>query len=181
MIARNLAGPLLDLASRMPVVAVTGSRQSGKTTLCRQTFPALPYVSLEPLDIRDFASQDPRGFLSQHRDEAILDEIQRVPELFRYLQVEVDEKPAPGRFVPTGSQHFGLTEAIGQSLAGRIGLLNLLPPSLDELARFGELSADIWDAVWTGAYPRIYDRHLDPGSGWPTMRGPTSSGTCGKC
>ena len=163
VIQRNLAGPLLELASRMPVLAVTGPRQSGKTTLCRQAFPELDYVTLEALDQRDFAREDPRGFLRAHGDGAILDEVQRVPELLSYLQGEVDERPEPGRFVLTGSQHFGLTEAISQSLAGRVANLYLLPPSLDELGRFGAQPDDLWELVWSGSYPRIYDQGLDPG------------------
>lgn len=163
VIERNLAGPLVHLASQMPVVAVTGPRQSGKTTLCRHTFPDKPFVSLEPLDNRRFASDDPRGFLREYAEGAVLDEVQRVPELFSYLQAEVDERPRPGRFILTGSQHFGLTEAITQSLAGRIAILHLLPPSLDELARFGAPPTDLWQLIWAGAYPRIYDRGLDAG------------------
>lgn len=162
-ILRNLREPLETLAADMPVVAVTGPRQSGKTTLCRDTFPDKPYVTLEPLDVRDYAVQDPRGFLREYADGAIFDEVQRAPDLFSYLQEEVDERPEPGRFVLTGSQHFGLTETISQSLAGRVGVLYLLPPSFDELARFGELPDDLWTVLWTGAYPRIYDRGLDPG------------------
>lgn len=162
-IRRTLRGPLEELASKLPVVAVTGPRQSGKTTLCRQAFPDKPYVSLEPLDTRSFAAEDPRGFLEQHSEGAILDEVQRVPELFSYLQEEVDARPEPGRFILTGSQHFGLTEGVTQSLAGRIAILYLLPPSLDELARFGQLPDDLWTQVWTGSYPRIYDLGLDPG------------------
>ena len=160
-ISRNLEGPLLKLAGSMPVVAVTGPRQSGKTTLCRTAFPDLSYVSLEPVDVRDYARKDPRGFLEEHRAGAIFDEVQNVPDLLSYLQVEVDENPEPGRFILTGSQHFALTESLSQSLAGRIGILNLLPPSLDELARFGP-PRDLWTVLWTGAYPRIFDRGLDP-------------------
>ena len=163
VIRRTLQKPLTELAASLPVVAVTGPRQSGKTTLCRFAFPEKPYVSLEPLDTRAYAAEDPRGFLQEYAGGAIFDEVQRVPELFSYLQVEVDERPDPGRFILTGSQHFGLTEAITQSLAGRIAILYLLPPSLDELARFGERPSDLWTQVWTGAYPRIYDRGLDPG------------------
>lgn len=161
-VRRNLETPLRRAAAEQPAVAVTGPRQSGKTTLCRSAFPDKPYVSLEPLDHREFARSDPRGFLREHEQGAVLDEVQRVPELFSYLQEELDERPEPGRFILTGSQHFGLTEAITQSLAGRIAILYLLPPSLDELARFGELADDLWIRVWTGAYPRIYDRGLDP-------------------
>lgn len=163
MIHRNLQAPLLRLASQMPVVAVTGPRQSGKTTLCRAAFPDRPYVSLEPLDTRSYARSDPRGFLEEHREGAVLDEVQHVPELLSYLQVEVDERPDPGRFILTGSQHFGLTEAITQTLAGRIAILYLLPPSLDELRRFEEPPEDLWTLLWTGSYPRIYDRRLEAG------------------
>ncbi len=162
LIQRNLAAALLDLAGKMPVVAVTGPRQSGKTTLCRQTFPDKPYVTLEPLDRRLYASEDPRGFLREFADGAILDEIQRVPQLLSYLQEEIDERAEPGRFILTGSQHFGLSEAVSQSLAGRISILYLLPPSLDELERFGTPIEDLWKLIWTGGYPRIYDQGLDP-------------------
>jgi uncharacterized protein len=161
MIDRNLAPHLAALSQEMPIVAVTGPRQSGKTTLCRATFPEHPYVSLEPLDTRDHAIEDPRGFLSEYPDGAILDEVQRAPLLFSYLQHTVDEDPRPGRFVLTGSQHFGLTEAISQSLAGRVGHLNLLPPSLDEIARFPAPLPDLWKTVFTGAYPRIHDQGLN--------------------
>ena len=140
---------------------MTGPRQSGKTTLCRYAFPALPHISLEPLDVRDYARTDPRGFLTEHRDGVVLDEIQRAPALLSYLQAEVDEDPRPGRFVLTGSQLFGLSEAHGRSLAGRVGLLHLLPPSLDQLMRFDEQAADLWTVLWTGAYPRIHDQRLE--------------------
>ena len=162
MIPRVLEGRLLALAETMPAVAVTGPRQSGKTTLCRATFPDLQYVSLEPLDVREFATEDPRGFLREYGDGVILDEVQRAPSLFPYLQEEIDRDPTPGRFVLTGSQHFGLTEAITQSLAGRIALLHLLPLSLDELRRFPSAPEDLWTTVWAGGYPRIHDRRLDP-------------------
>lgn len=161
-VERTLAGPLVDAARKMPVVAVTGPRQSGKTTLCRHVFADKPFISFEPLDNRRYAMEDPRGFLREVSDGAVLDEVQRVPELFSYLQEEVDERPEPGRFILTGSQHFGLTEAITQSLAGRIAILHLLPLSFDELSRFDDRPTDLWDLVWTGGYPRIYDRDLDP-------------------
>jgi len=162
MITRNLGSQLTALAEQMPVVAVTGPRQSGKTTLCRAAFPDQPYVSLEPLDTRDFAVQDPRGFLSDYPDGVVLDEVQRAPELFSYLQEIVDRDPTPGRFILTGSQHFGLTEAISQSLAGRVGQLYLLPLSLDEVRRFPTHPDDLWETVFTGGYPRIHDQDLPP-------------------
>jgi hypothetical protein len=165
MIERNLARPLRELAGHYPVVTVTGPRQSGKTTLCRSVFPDKPFVSLEPLDVRGEARRDPRGFLEEHRSGAILDEVQHVPELLSYLQVEVDERPEPGRFILTGSQHFGLSQAISQSLAGRTGVLHLLPPSLDELRRFERPPADLLATLWTGAYPRIHDRGI-PADRW---------------
>jgi uncharacterized protein len=162
MIERVLSSRLRELARQMPAVAVTGPRQSGKTTLCRAVFADHQYVSLEPLDMRDYAAEDPRGFLEQYRDGAVFDEVQRVPSLFSYLQEELDRDPAPGRFILTGSQHFGLSEAITQSLAGRVALLHLLPPSLEELQRFPSPLPDLWTTLWAGAYPRIHDRQLDP-------------------
>lgn len=162
MVRRTLEPRLRKLAGLMPAVAVTGPRQSGKTTLCRMAFPHRQYVSLEPLDTRDYAQVDPRGFLQQYGRDVILDEVQRAPGLLSYLQAAIDEDPTPGRFILTGSQHFGLSEAVSQSLAGRVALLYLLPLSLDELRRFDDAPTDLWRTVWSGGYPRIYDRHLDP-------------------
>ena len=164
MIERNLIHPLRTLASLYPTVLVTGPRQSGKTTLCRFCFPSLRYVSLEPLDIRDHARRDPRGFLDEHREGAILDEVQHVPDLLSYLQVEVDERPEPrGRFILTGSQHFGLTDAVSQSLAGRVGVLNLMPCANDEVRRFSNCPKDLFETLWTGGYPAILDREIPAG------------------
>ena len=165
MIERTLSTKLRELAGYYPIVTVTGPRQSGKTTLCRACFPDRPYVSLERHDTRDAARTDPRGFLETVADGAVLDEVQHVPELLSYLQAEVDERPEPGRFVLTGSQHFGLTEQVAQSLAGRTGVLFLLPPSLDELRRFPEPPASLWETLWAGAYPRIHDRRI-PADRW---------------
>lgn len=161
-VPRVLQSRLTEAAAEMPVVAVTGPRQSGKTTLCRMAFPAHEYVTLEPLDVREFALDDPRGFLAQHPGPAILDEVQRAPELFSYLQEEVDRDASPGRYVLTGSQHLGLSEAMSQSLAGRVALLHLLPMSVDELAGFGDPMDDLWTTVWAGGHPRIHDRDLSP-------------------
>jgi predicted AAA+ superfamily ATPase len=165
MIARKLESKLRELAGYYPVVVVTGPRQAGKTTLCQATFPDKPYVSLESLDTRDFARSDPRGFLTEYHDGAIIDEIQQVPELLNYLQGEVDAKPESGRFILTGSQHFGLSQAIAQSLAGRCGVLALLPPDLEELGAFPNAPDDLFSTLWQGAYPRIYDRNI-PAHQW---------------
>jgi hypothetical protein len=112
---------------------VTGPRQSGKTTLCRAAFPGKSYVNLEQPDVRAFAQEDPRGFLRAHHDGAILDEIQRAPELPSYLQAIVDEQPRPGRYILTGSEQFEVLNRISQSLAGRTGILRLLPFSVEEM------------------------------------------------
>ena len=142
------------------MVTVTGPRQSGKTTLCRLLFPDLPYFNLERPDLRDSATRDPRGFL-QRNPVAILDEVQRVPELFSWLQVHVDEERRNGLFVLTGSEQFRLSETISQSLAGRTALLKLLPFSMDEAAIVRpDMSVD--DRLFTGFYPRIYDQQLNP-------------------
>ncbi len=162
---RNIAGPLEELARQYPVVTVTGPRQAGKTTLSRQTFPDKAYVSLEPLDTREAAAADPRGFLAEFAAGAVIDEVQHVPQLLSYLQVEVDERPDAGRFVLTGSQHFGLVDSIAQSLAGRTGILHLLPPSFDELQRFAHPPDDLLTTLWMGAYPRIHDRGI-PADRW---------------
>ena len=167
MIERTLASSLRSTAAHYPVVTVTGPRQSGKTTLCRMVFPDKAYVSLEPHDVREYARSDPRGFLAEHRDGAILDEFQQVPELSSYLQGEVDERPEPGRFVLTGSEHFGLTQTISQSLAGRTAVLFLLPPDLEEIRRFPEPPGGLFQVLWSGAYPAIHDRGI-PADRWLT-------------
>ncbi|MFP4049608.1 MAG: ATP-binding protein, partial [Desulfovermiculus sp.] len=165
MITRTLQSKLTELSAYYPVVVVTGPRQSGKTTLCQMTFPKKRYVSLEALDFRDFAQSDPRGFLAEYSQDVIFDEVQNVPELLSYLQGEVDADPAPGRFILTGSQHFGLSQSISQSLAGRCGLLTLLPPSLQELQEFSNAPSDVFTLLWTGSYPRIYDQNI-PAHQW---------------
>lgn len=165
MIPRTLEPKLRELAGYYPVVVVTGPRQSGKTTLCQFAFPDKTYVSLETLDTREFALSDPRGFLDEHSGGAIVDEIQHAPALLNYLQSDIDARPDPGRFILTGSQHFGLSQAISQSLAGRCGVLVLLPPSLEELRTFPSAPADLFSVLWQGAYPRIYDRDI-PAHQW---------------
>jgi hypothetical protein len=149
------------LASQYPVVTLTGPRQSGKTTLCRAAFPEKQYVNLESPDVRAFVQDDPRGFFAMYPSGAIIDEIQRAPQLVSYLQPLVDERKEPGLFILTGSQQFEVMTTIGQSLAGRTAVLRLLPLSIEELSDSGiELGID--RMLLTGFYPRIFDANLDP-------------------
>ena len=161
MIPRDITPTLVRLAAQYPVLTLTGPRQSGKTTLCRAVFPDKPYVSLEDPDVRRFASEDPRGLLKEVEGGAILDEIQRVPELPSYLQSLVDADPTPGRFILTGSQQFELMSQVSQSLAGRTAVLRLLPFTLAESARLSP-PEDLPATLLRGFYPRIHDRKLDP-------------------
>jgi uncharacterized protein len=163
VIPRDLERELRRRATSYPVVVVTGPRQSGKTTLCRATFPKLKYASLELPDTRRRAVEDPRGFLAEHAAGAVLDEIQHVPDLLSYIQEDVDTRPGRGRFVLTGSQHFGLRQAVTQSLAGRAGILELLPFSWGELRRSPFAPASLFEAMHRGGYPPIYDRDLSAG------------------
>ena len=161
MIPRDIAPVLQRSARQYPVVTLTGPRQSGKTTLCRMLFPDKPYVTLEDPDTRRFAEEDPRGFLRGVEAGAILDEIQRAPELPSYLQGMVDADPAPGRFILTGSRQFELMSRVSQSLAGRTAVLRLLPFNLSETARIAP-PGDLPTTLFKGFYPRIHDRGLDP-------------------
>ena len=161
MIRREITSHLVRMFEQYPVVTVTGPRQSGKTTLCRSTFPNLKYVNLEAPDQRQFAESDPRGFLARLGGGAILDEIQRIPDLLSYLQVLVDEEGRNGQFVLTGSEQFELSRSISQSLAGRTALLRLLPFSLAERRQTGA-DDGVDDILFSGFYPRIHDQGLNP-------------------
>jgi predicted AAA+ superfamily ATPase len=162
MIKRQAADLALQLARGFPIVALTGPRQSGKTTLARALFADRDYVSLEDLSEREFALHDPRGFLARFKDGAIIDEVQRCPELFSYLQGWVDERRRMGDFILTGSQQFGLHSGISQSLAGRVGLVQLLPFSQAELRAAGRLLPTLDEMLWRGGYPPLYDRDIPP-------------------
>ena len=165
MISRDIEVALGRLASKFPVVTLTGPRQSGKTTLAKSCFPRLAYVSLEDPDTRRFALEDPRGFLGALAKGAILDEIQRAPELLSYLQTLVDQDPRAGRFILTGSQQFELMRQVSQSLAGRTALMKLLPLTLAESVRLrGGRSAfkSLEATLFSGFYPRIHHRDLNP-------------------
>ncbi len=161
MIQRDYSAKIKELATKFPVVTVTGPRQSGKSTLVQSLFKAKPYVSLEDPDERLFASTDPRGFLSNYPKGAILDEVQHVPQLFSYIQGIVDKAKKPGMFILSGSQNFLLMEKITQTLAGRTAICQLLPLSKAELQK-AKLIGTSDQLIYTGGYPRIYDRHIAP-------------------
>ncbi len=162
MLKRNATAVLLEKAKSYPVIVITGPRQSGKSTLSKSLFPEKMYISLEELDHRQFAEEDPRGFLAQFPDGAILDEVQHVPDLFSYIQTIVDERLRSGMFVLTGSQQFGLTAKITQSLAGRAGFIQLLPFTIDELKAGKALPEKLEELLFKGFYPPIYDRNIAP-------------------
>lgn len=161
-IERSARPRLEKLASQLPIVAITGPRQSGKSTLARMAFPEYRYVSLENPDMRDFALNDPRGFLATYDSNTVIDEAQAAPQLFSYLQQHVDERDAPGLFVLTGSQNFLLMESVTQSLAGRVALVDLLPLSQHELKEAGRASETLAGWLYSGAFPRIYRYGIDP-------------------
>ena len=164
LIDRHLEILVAGLRAGYPAIAVTGPRQSGKTTFARIAFPDLPYINLEsPLERVSF-EQDPLGFLGQFPDGAVLDEIQNVPEALSYLQVRIDREGAMGRWVVTGSQQLGLGREVSQSLAGRVAILHLLPFSYAEISREATRPLTLASAVLRGGYPPLYDsdRSLDP-------------------
>ena len=166
MVKREAEKLLRSLAKQFRAVAVVGPRQSGKTTLVKEVFPRKPYVSLEDPDERLFATQDARAFLSRYPKGAIIDEVQRVPELFSYLQKILDNTRQDGLFILTGSNNFLLQENISQTLAGRVGYIDLLPFTYAEVTQYKKnLSTD--ELILNGFYPEIYDRQRKPGLWYP--------------
>ncbi len=178
MFSRTMETVLRERARHYPVVTLTGPRQSGKTTLVRKTFPELAYANLEDPGQRAYALNDPREFLGQHPAGLIIDEAQRAPDLFSYIQVLVDQDDAPGRFILTGSHNFLLMTSIRQTLAGRAAILHLLPLSLAELGGRAPLSLerlgqdlpeqraahapDLMESLFRGGYPRLHDKAIPP-------------------
>ncbi len=162
MIERTLQTRLLEFVKKYPIVTLTGPRQSGKSTLLRHSFPDYKYVSLEDPDIRLFATDDPRGFLATYSDKTIIDEAQRVPPLFSYIQTHVDKEGREGMYLLAGSHNFLLMESINQSLAGRTAILKLLPFSHVEMQKGGILPQTVDKEIFQGAYPRLYDKDLTP-------------------
>ncbi|WP_396429258.1 ATP-binding protein [Limnohabitans sp.] len=164
MIRRNIEPLFRQLAGQYPIVTLVGPRQSGKTTLARMVFPGKPYVTLEDPDMRRFAMEDPRSFLATYQEGAVIDEIQRAPELPSYLQSMVDAQPVAGRFILTGSQQFELMTQVSQSLAGRTALLRLLPLTLAERALMRPIQTQdplaLPTCLLSGFYPRVHDQNL---------------------
>ncbi|MFA5249947.1 MAG: ATP-binding protein [Parachlamydiales bacterium] len=163
MIPRELAKKLKELVQSYPVIALTGPRQSGKTTLVKELFSkTFKYVNLENLELRNFAKNDPKAFLQENPNPLIIDEAQYAPDLFSYIQVIADENKKPGQFILTGSQNFLLLEKISQSLAGRVSIFHLLPFSLKELKEADYKTPQLEELLFTGFYPKIYDQKLEP-------------------
>lgn len=167
MLKRQLESKAQELLEKYPLLAVTGPRQSGKTTLARQLRPDYKYVNLELDENREFAQNDPHGFLTAHQGGVILDEVQVVPTLFPYLKHYADQRNRTGEYILTGSQQFLLLEKITQSLAGRVALLQLLPFSLTELQDAGLQPSTPEAFLLTGGYPRIYDKSIEPADFYP--------------
>lgn len=167
MIQRIATQKIKQLAAAFKAIAVTGPRQSGKTTLVKDLFQHKPYVSLENPDSRRFALEDPRGFLAQYKAGAVLDEVQRTPEIFSYLQEILDNNSATGQFILTGSNNFLLQQNIAQSLAGRVAFMNLLPFSLEEL-QTGKMAIPTENELMvTGFYPPVWARKIPPQDWYP--------------
>lgn len=156
---RTLNTKLVQLFQKFPVVFLTGPRQSGKTTLSKMTFPDLPYVNFEDISVLEKVKADPHSFLDQYDNGLIIDEAQNMPDIFSYIQVYADQREKPGQFLLSGSQNFLLNEHISQSLAGRVGILELLPLSYNEIRQEHDFSVS--EVLFKGGYPRIYKYDID--------------------
>lgn len=159
---RKIESIIKSQQSKFPILAITGPRQSGKTTLLQRMFKDFRYVSLENPDMRSFATDDPTGFLNEYNENVILDEVQRVPTLFSYLQTKVDGSRKMGQYILSGSQNFHLLNSITQTLAGRVALFKLLPLDFEELKAAKLLEKSYPQTLFKGFYPAIFDRDIDP-------------------
>lgn len=162
-IKREIEPIIKNGAKQVPVIAIIGPRQSGKSTLAKQMFPHHIYLDMQDAQLFEFASSDPKGFLNNYKNEhgLIIDEAQYAPGLFPQIKVEADKNPQPGYFILSGSQNFLLHEKINESLAGRVYFYNLLPLSISELTHAGLLAQDAQEQIFRGFYPRVYQPHLN--------------------
>ena len=167
LVQREIINAIKKLVDKYPIIALTGPRQSGKTTLLKAMFPDYRYVSLENPDVRYFAETDPKDFLKQYDKQVIFDEVQRVPHLFSYIQSIVDESKIMGQFIFSGSQNFHLMQNITQSLAGRVAIFRLFPFDIQELKNAKLLQEEYAPQLIKGFYPAIYDRNISPADFYP--------------
>lgn len=167
MVNRELHLKLVELSKKFPFVLITGPRQSGKSTLVKMAFPDYKYISFSDIDIRTFAKEDPRGFILTYPDKIIIDEVQKEPSILSYLQTHTDNENKEGMYILTGSQNITLMSSVDESLAGRIGILKLLPFSHSEMraANIGRKTVD--EQIFYGCYPRIYDKDIFPTDYYP--------------
>jgi len=149
-------------------LAIVGTLQSGKTTLVKKVFSKKPYVSLEDPDERMLATNDPLAFLNRYKKGAVIDEAQRVPEMFSYMQGILDTVKTDGFYILTGSNNFLLQQSISQSLAGRIGYIDLLPLCYREILQFGKINYTTNELIRNGGYPELYDKNRQPGIWFPS-------------
>lgn len=164
---RDIEKKIIISAKKYPVIAIIGPRQSGKTTLAKNLFKNYQYISLEDLDNREFAEKDPRGFLETYSKKTIIDEVQKVPKLFSYLQTKVDSVNASGQYILTGSQNFLLHQGISQSLAGRVAIFRLFSLSFDELIKNKYFFNTVDDYIYSGGYPAIFKNKIEPADWYP--------------
>lgn len=167
MISRQLQSKVKQLATKFPFVLISGPRQSGKSTLAKMTFPDYKYVSMADIDIRTFAKNDPRGFIATYPDKTIIDEVQLEPSILMYLQTHTDNVAREGMYILTGSQNLQLMESVDQSLAGRVGILRLLPFSYRELSMANLAPETVDEIIFKGGYPRLYDKEIPPTDYYP--------------
>lgn len=168
MIDRELQSKLKGLSGKFPFVLLTGPRQSGKSTLAKMTFPDYSYVSFSDIDTRTFAKEDPRGFIATYPDRTIIDEVQKEPSILSYLQTHTDSENREGMYILTGSQNMLLMSSVDETLAGRVGILTLLPFSHRELSQSGLCPPTVNEEIFFGGYPRLYDKGIAPPDYYPS-------------
>jgi predicted AAA+ superfamily ATPase len=167
MVNRELHSKIIELSKKFPFVLITGPRQSGKSTLVKMAFSDYKYISFSDLDIRTFAKEDPRGFIATYPDKVIIDEVQKEPSILSYLQTHTDNENREGMYILTGSQNITLMSSVDESLAGRVGILKLLPFSHSEMRNANIDKKNVDEQIFYGCYPRIYDKDIQPTDYYP--------------